>query len=101
MLSMAIVFTDPLFGVSVDVWSWKRAVPGVARTYWRPTASSVERLRRLRRFAKSRVPHFAVWSRMRRELYREWYAVAVQGARVGSSLDHLETSEPPSRRKGR
>lgn len=99
MQTFYVVFKDALFGISVDAWSDRGAAGRRVRTYYRVTAPSLGRLRRLRRMRIDAVPAFDVWSPERVGLYREWCRAHGPNAWAFPSLDHLETSEPPRRAK--
>jgi len=100
MQTFYVIFNDPKWGFSIDVWSDRGAGPRSALQYFNVTPASRERLRKIFRVRRDRVTVFEVWSRSRIDAYRVWSNVQVTRRADALSLDHLETSEPPHMRLG-
>lgn len=101
MQTFYVIFTDPTFGISVDVWQDHPGRLVLARTYFYVTLASRERLRKLFRKGRGTMCHFPTWSKMRVEQYRVWRLAWDAHWRVSPLLDHLETNGPPTQRMSR
>ena len=99
MQTFYVVHADPKWGLSVDVWGYRRSGAMTVRCYFNVTRSSAERMRHLWREARSRVAVFDLWSAARVDLYRRWCSRRRVRDAGAPSLDHIETSEPPRRQK--
>lgn len=78
--------------VAIDVWSGKRAGHVKARSYYQPTAASLDRVRRLWRRAAGPVFVLRGWSAARQDAYRAASRRMGHGRPQALSLDYLETS---------